>query len=153
MKTAVVFLVAITALPFLAGCGRSSARSAPVPAPEPVPAATFKSGRGLQLSAPAAAFIGLQSTDVVTRDVGSAKGATAIPVSALLRTAKGDFVQVANGGWYLRTPVKVGPTDGAWVAVLEGLYEGDTVVTHGVRALWLAEIQAVNGGVGCADGH
>jgi hypothetical protein len=151
MKNPFLALAALLALPLLAGCGRSSAHA--VAAPEPAPAATFKSGRGLQLSPAAVAFIGLQSAEVGARDFGALKGAAAVPVDALLRTAKGDFVWVGNGGWFLRTPVKLGPAEGGWVAVAEGLYEGDTVVIAGARALWLAEIQAVNGGVGCADGH
>jgi hypothetical protein len=151
MKNQIIALAALLALPFLSGCGRSAAHA--VAAPEPAPAATFKSGRGLQLSPAAMAFIGLQSAEVGARDFGALKGAAAVPVDALLRTAKGDFVWVENGGWFLRTPVKVAATAGGWVAMAEGLYEGDCVVIQGARALWLAEIQAVNGGVGCADGH
>lgn len=148
------FFAAALALAALAtGCSRTAAKSPVLAAPEPPPAVSYKVGHGLQLSPAGAAFIGLQTDAVGARDFGAAKGLAAIPASALLRTAKGDFVFVANGGWLLRTPVKAGPTDGAWIAVHEGLYEGDTVVTQGVRALWLAEIQAVNGGVGCADGH
>lgn len=143
---------ALATTAFLSGCSRSSAKAAAT-APEPAPAATYKAGRGLQLSPAATAFIGLQTADVAVRDLGSVKGTAAIPADALLRTAKGDFVFVANGGWFLRTPVTVSAADGNWHAVKEGLYEGDTVVTHGVRALWLAEIQAVNGGVGCTDAH
>jgi multidrug efflux pump subunit AcrA (membrane-fusion protein) len=151
MKTPLLVALTLLAGLLLAGCGQSGAH--PAAAAEPTPAATFKSGRGLQLSPAAAAFIGLRSAEVSTRDVGPSKGVTAIPADALLRTAKGDFVWVGNGGWFLRTPVKLGPSEAGWVAVTEGLYDGDSVVIHGVRALWLAEIQAVNGGVGCADGH
>ena len=76
-----------------------------------------------------------------------------LPAAALLRTVKGDFVFVANGDWYLRTPVQIGAAHGDWLEVTGGLYEGDTVVTQGANALWLAELSATNGGVGCADGH
>jgi hypothetical protein len=75
-----------------------------------------------------------------------------IPADALLRTVRGDFVFVENGGWFLLTPVTAGAMDAARVAITDGLYEGDVVVTRGVRQLALAEIQALNGGVGCADG-
>jgi len=74
------------------------------------------------------------------------------PMDAL-RTVRGEFVFVANGGWYLRTPVQTGAAAGGWVEIRDGLYEGDTVVAQGSRALWLAEIQAVNGGVSCTHGH
>lgn len=146
--------VAVLALAALvASCSRTAAHSPLVAAPEPTPAAVFKAGRGLQLSPTGAAFIGLKTDAVTARDFGDARGVVAIPADALLRTAKGDFVFVANGGWFLRTPIKVGPELGSWLPVPDGLYEGDTIVTRGARALWLAEIQAVNGGVGCADGH
>jgi hypothetical protein len=152
MKSLYLLLLA-GALALASGCHRSAASPTVAAAPEPPPAATFKSGRGLQLSAAAAAFIGLQTADAGTRDLAGVKGALVIPATARLRTAKGDFVFVANGGWFLRTPVTLGETVGDWCVVREGLYEGDAVVAQGARALWLAEIQAVNGGVGCADGH
>lgn len=107
-------------------------------------AATFKDGHGIQLTAAASEFIDLKTAEL--------SGET-IPAAALLRTVKGDFVFVANGDWFLRTPVKVAPAPAGNLAVSEGLYEGDVIVTHGAQALWLAELQATNGGVGCADGH
>lgn len=139
----------ISVLTVAAGCSRSVARMESDRAI--TPAAVYKAGRGIQLSAVASEAIQMKSADVASRDVGDAKGVAAIPAGALLRTIKGDFIYVANGGWFLRTPVTVGAFDGSWYEVKEGLYEGDTVVTHGARAIWLAELQAVNGGVGCAD--
>lgn len=146
---------------FLAGCGSGTGASAPAAphgagaaqADEPTPAVVFKAGHGLQLSPAAAQHIGLATTEVATRDLPGAAGIPAIPDSALLRTVRGDFVFVANGGWLLRTPVAIGAAGSGWLEVKDGLYEGDTVVAHGTRALWLAEIQAVNGGVSCSDGH
>ena len=134
----------------LTGCSDTHATPAHV---ESTPASTYKAGHGLQLTATARKFIALQTGEVATRDVLAAKAATAIPAGALLRTIKGDFVFVANGAWFLRTPVQIGATDRAWFEVKDGLYEGDTIVTAGVQALWLTELQAINGGVGCADGH
>jgi len=122
-------------------------------AAEAAPAVAFKAGRGLQLGATAAQFIGLATAEVAARDLPGAAGAPTIPESALLRTVRGEFVFVANGGWYLRTPVQTGAAAGGWVEIRDGLYEGDTVVAQGARALWLAEIQAVNGGVSCTHGH
>lgn len=149
MMKILLLLSTAAAVGLLAGCNRTAAQSALASTPAPAPAAAYKAGRGLQLSSAATAFVGLQTADV---SVGNG-GVATVPAGALLRTAKGDFMFVANGGWFLRTPVTVGPADGPRLAVKEGLYEGDTVVTHGAGALWLAEIQAVNGGVGCADGH
>lgn len=117
------------------------------------PAVQFKAGHGLRLNAKARAFIDLSVVEVAARDFGAARGVPAVPEAALLRTVRGTFVFVANGDWLLRTQVKTGPSANGWVAIQEGLYEGDSVVNRGVKALWLSEIQAVNGGVGCADGH
>ncbi len=152
MKTLLVsFLAAISAVSFT-GCARSSAETATVNV-EVKPAAHYKAGHGLQLTPTASKFIGLATGEVASRDVRQSKGVAAVPADALLRTVKGDFVYVANGEWFLRTPVKIGASDGAWHEVKDGLYEGDSIVTRGTYALWLAELQAVNGGVGCADGH
>lgn len=129
-------------------CTRTSATPPPAaPPPASATAAHFKAGHGIQLSPTARAFVGIATADFATR----------LPTAAVLRTVKGDFVYVANGPWFLRTPVTLGAADSPSApnsfALKEGLYEGDTIVTHGVRALWLAELQATNGGVGCADGH
>ena len=153
MKTLLFLAATAAAVALLPGCSRGSATSAIDAIPEPAPAVTYKSGRGLRLSPAATVFISLQTADLTTRDSAGAKGASTIPAAALLRTAKGDFVYVANGGWFLRTAVVIGATDASWLEVKDGLYEGDIVVTRGTRALWLAEIQAVNGGVACTEGH
>lgn len=150
MKTIFIPLLAATAGLLFNGCTRSAAGTE---AHVHTPAATYKEGHGLKLSPGAVQFVALASADVTLRDVGAARGVSAIPADALLRTVKGDFVFVANGEWYLRTPVTIGASDGAWLEAKEGLYEGDRIVVQGTRDLWLAEIQAVNGGVGCADGH
>lgn len=149
MKYLLTLISLISVLVATGGCSRSVARMESNR--EVTPAAVFKPGRGIQLSTLASEAIQMKSADVASRDVADAKAVAAIPAGALLRTIKGDFVYVANGGWFLRTPVTVGAFDGSWYEVKEGLYEGDTLVTHGARAIWLAELQAVNGGVGCAD--
>lgn len=124
----------------LAGCGDAPREFRLA---EVEPASTYKPGHGLELTPTAAAFIGLESAEF----------ATLLPGSALLRTAKGDFVYVANGRHFLRTPVVVTGAAGSGFQVKEGLYEGDVIATAGVDGLWLAELQAINGGVGCAHGH
>lgn len=138
-----VLLLGSVAILFATGCTESRASAEPDHAAGPAPATTFKAGRGLRLSEPALAFAGVATAEFTGR----------LPAAALLRTARGDFVYVANDGWLLRTPVKLGPGNGVSFAVGDGLYEGDVIVVGGAPALWLAEIQAVNGGVGCADGH
>ena len=127
----------------VSGCNRSVAETR---VPAATPAAIYKANRGLQFSPTATQLFGLKTGEVGSRDVGTAKGVAAIPADALLRTIKGDFVYVVNGGWYLRTPVTMGAADREWCEVKEGLYEGDKIVVHGTRALWLAELQAINGG-------
>lgn len=151
MKTLLALILA-SALSFaLTGCGESHANT--VAHVEPTPAATYKAGHGVQLTDTARKFVGLQTGEVATHSFASAAEAPAIPADALLRTIKGDFVYVANGEWFLRTPVTIGATDATHIEIKDGLYEGDTIVVKGVRGLSLTEIQALNGGVGCADGH
>ena len=118
-----------------------------------VAAASYKAGHGVRLGEAAAVFAGLRLGEVETRDLPGAAGVAAIPREALLRTVRGDFVFVENDGWLLRSPVTAGVAQGGWIEIRDGLYEGDRVAVAGVEALWLAEISAVNGGVGCADGH
>lgn len=134
----------------LSGCGESHATIA---TPEPTPAATYKAGHGVQLTPTARQFVGLQTGEVSPHVFAASAAVPAIPAEALLRTVKGDFVYVANGDWFLRTPVKTGAATTTHFEITDGLYEGDTIVIKGVRGLSLAEIQALNGGVGCADGH
>lgn len=137
-----LFLTSLAAALVLAGCAETHAEDHDGHDHTPA-AATFKEGHGIQLSPAAARFI----------DLKTAEFTSALPDSAVLRTVKGDFVYVANGEWFLRTAVKLAANVAGDRAAPEGLYEGDVVVTHGAQALWLAELQAVNGGVGCADGH
>lgn len=151
MKTHLAVIALILALLALSGCSASRADTPATTAPEP--AATYKAGHGLRLSDAAHGFIGLETGEVAAHPVAGRPVAAAIPVGAVLHTVRGDFVYVANGGWFLLTSVVVGASDGTHVEIADGLYEGDAVVTRGVRQLALAEIQALNGGVGCADGH
>ena len=141
-STLAVLTLALCA--FLSACTSSHADHdhAAHSAPE-IPAATYKSGYGLQLTPAAARFISLETAPLAGR----------LPASALLRTVKGDFVYVANGDWFLRTAVKLGKSDAAGHEILEGLYDGDVIASAGAGGLWLAELQAINGGVGCAHGH
>lgn len=76
-----------------------------------------------------------------------------VPDAALLHTARGPCVYVANGPAYLRTPVTAGASRDGFTEILDGLFEGDTIVTRGARDLYLAELQAVNAGAGCTHAH
>jgi hypothetical protein len=151
MKTLLILTLVSTLVFALSGCGESRATTSLLA--EPVPASTYKAGHGVQLTKTARAFVGLETGEVASRAVAGTSEVTAIPAEALLRTVKGDFVYVANGDWFLRTPVVIGATDASHIEIKDGLYEGDTIVVKGVRGLSLAEIQVLNGGVGCADGH
>lgn len=77
---------------------------------------------------------------------GPSRTGTAVPRSALLHTAVGAFVYVVNGANLLRTPVKPGASDGAYIEILDGLYAGDVVATAGVEQLWLTELRLTKGG-------
>lgn len=147
-----LFLASLSLLAFaLSGCGESQAAGRATP--EPTPASTYKAGHGVQLTEAGRAFIGLQTGEVAAHTFAGGTEGPSVPAEALLRTVKGDFVFVVNGGWFLRTPVTIGASDATHIEIKDGLYEGDAIVVHGVRGLALAEIQALNGGVGCADGH
>ncbi len=78
---------------------------------------------------------------------------TAVPRSALLQTAEGDFVYAKNGKCFFRMPVKIGAANNDYVEVTEGLYAGDEVVLTPVRSLWMAELQVLRGGKACNCGH
>lgn len=156
MKTRSLFGVSLVlAAALFVGCGShaGAGHDDHEHAAEVSPAVEFKAGHGLRLGPAAQRFAGLVIAEVATRDLPDAASVTAIPETALLRTVRGEFVFVANGDWFLRTPVRTAAAAGGWVEVRDGLYEGDTVVAQGARALWLAEIQAVNGGVSCTHGH
>lgn len=85
---------------------------------------------------------------------GEASHAPAIiPRESLIETVNGTFVYVPNGRYYFRTAVQVGRKTKESVEILDGLYPGDQVVRSPVVTLWLAELQAIRGGVACADGH
>ncbi|MBM3848360.1 MAG: hypothetical protein FJ405_19005 [Verrucomicrobia bacterium] len=78
-----------------------------------------------------------------------------IPREALLTLAGGHFVYAVNGDFLTRTPVKLGASGSARVEVVDGLLAGDQVVQKGAMALWMIEMQAINGGDLCcpAAGH
>lgn len=73
----------------------------------------------------------------------------AVPYSAVLETATGLFAYVQNGESLLRTPITTGISDGEWVEVTDGLYEGDVVATKPVSSLYLIELRATKGGGHC----
>jgi hypothetical protein len=88
-----------------------------------------------------------QLGEFVTLEVGSeTTNALAVPTSALLEGATGNYVYVVNGQFYLRTPVKVGVRAGDFVEITDGLYAGDSVVAAPVNQLWLAELRLTKGG-------
>jgi multidrug efflux pump subunit AcrA (membrane-fusion protein) len=86
--------------------------------------------------------------DAVVTDAAE-REATAIPSSALLRTASGTFAYVVNGLYFLRTTVTPGATSGDWIEIVDGLYAGDQVVVEPAELLWLTELRAVKGGGHC----
>lgn len=130
----------------LVGCGKSAlSEGSSQPSPK---AAEFKKGRGLLVTPEAGQFIGLRFAET------PAKGdIVRIPLSAVVDTAEGKHVFVRNGERWLRTAVKLGAVSGDAVEVADGLLEGDVIAIAGGWYLWLAELQAIKGGVGCADGH
>ncbi len=132
----------------LAGCGKQATSGQAEGAAPPAKAAEFKKGQGLLLTLEATDFIGLRKAEV------QAKGdRVLVPVQALLWTSEGSFVFVQNGQRWLRVAVRAGVESAGAIQVADGLLEGDVIAVAGAWGLWLAELQAVKGGVGCADGH
>jgi multidrug efflux system membrane fusion protein len=68
--------------------------------------------------------------------VDTLKGAAVVPVSAVRHGAPGDFVFVVQPDQTVKlTVVRIGPSDGARVAVTSGLRPGQTVVSEGADGL------------------
>lgn len=84
---------------------------------------------------------------------GAKKEVVSIPRNALLKTIEGYFVYTVSGERLIRTPVKIGASNDAFVEITDGLYSGDQVAVQPVMTLWLAELQSLRGGKACADGH
>jgi multidrug efflux pump subunit AcrA (membrane-fusion protein) len=141
MKTPVVVTLLALVATALAGCDRAPDKHARAAV---VPAATYRPGHGLQLSPMGRDFVGLTVAEFKER----------VPRDAVLRTVQGDFVYVENGDWLLRTPIKLAPREGEQDSLVpsEGLYDGDRIVTRGVRALWLAELHFLRAGQACTHG-
>jgi hypothetical protein len=139
MKTLFASFLLTLVLVAFSGCTRSSAEGSA--SPRAKPAAVYKAGHGLQLTPLAREFNGITVVEFGDR----------IPTSAVFRTVEGTFVYVENGEWFLRTRVTVERTATAdSFALKDGLYEGDRIVSGGVRALWLAELHFLRAGQACA---
>lgn len=83
----------------------------------------------------------------VTLNAGTApRRGLVIPTSALLKTATGTFVYLKSGEHLLRKPVGVGITTAEAVEIVDGLHEGETIVTKPVQTLYLIELRAATGG-------
>ena len=135
-------------LAVLAGCGKPATSVGTESHAPAAKAAEFKKGQGLLLTPEAVEFIGLRKAEAQAK-----ADRVVLPRQALLRTSEGVFVFVANGQRWLRTPVKVSTESAESAEITDGVLEGDLVVVAGVWDLWMAELQAIKGGVGCADGH
>jgi multidrug efflux system membrane fusion protein len=68
--------------------------------------------------------------------VDTMRGVVRVPVPAVQRGEPGTFVYVINANNTVSVrPVKLGPTDGGFIAVLSGLQPGEQVVTDGTDRL------------------
>ncbi len=63
----------------------------------------------------------------------------ALPKEAFIEEQGNFFVFLKEGEEFVKTPVEKGPTDGKRTEVLEGLKQGDSVVTHGVYHIKLQQ--------------
>lgn len=116
----------------------------------------FDERRGVQLLPESIHRLGIEVSDVShteTVEGGKVTTSMTIPSTALLHTVRGNFVYVLSDGYFFRSPVEVGIRSEDQVAIADGLFDGDAVVSSGVKALWLIELQALNSGAACADDH
>jgi len=68
--------------------------------------------------------------------VDTMKATVRVPVPAVQRGEPGTYVYLINANNTVTArPVKLGPTDGGFTAVLSGLQPGDRVVTDGTDRL------------------
>lgn len=73
----------------------------------------------------------------------------AVPVAAVLTGVEGAFVYTVSGSHFIRTTVRTGAHNEAWIEIVDGLYPGDAVVAKGADRLWLIELCALKGGSPC----
>lgn len=82
----------------------------------------------------------------VTLNAGSLpRRGVAIPSSALLKTATGNFVYLKSGEHLLRKAVGVGIAMTETVEITDGIHEGETIVTKPVQTLYLIELRTATG--------
>ncbi len=87
----------------------------------------------------------------VTLLVGGGAMVLAVPADAVLEDAGRSFVFVpTTPPYFLRRPVRVGHAAEGWVEILDGLREGDTVVSRGAFQL-KSDVLRSKMGAGCAD--
>lgn len=77
----------------------------------------------------------------ITLETGAGKKVLAVPRSSVLKDGGNQFVFIQKGKTFLRQPVRLGPVDDRFAAIIEGLEEGDKVAASGVEELntaWLS---------------
>ncbi len=80
-----------------------------------------------------------------TTPLGSDASHLAVPQSALLATAEGNFVYVWDGRFYRRTPITVSFSNDGLVAFVGDPPAGSPVISHGAEDLWLLELSLRQG--------
>ena len=78
--------------------------------------------------------------------VGTSQPVLALPAAAIVQEGGRSIVFVENGSQFQRTDVTVGASDGAWVEIQRGLFEGDRVVTQGATQLYAESRRSGGGG-------
>lgn len=62
--------------------------------------------------------------------------ALAVPAAAVIEADDAQFVFVRQGNVFTRVPVRIGPSDGQFTQIDDGLVPGDAVVVQGVREIY-----------------
>ncbi len=78
--------------------------------------------------------------------LGTPRMALVVPTGAVLRSAGGDYVMVAEGrGHFIPVEVALGPESGGWVEIRRGLEKGEQVVTSAQFLLYSeSQVQEIN---------
>jgi hypothetical protein len=92
-------------------------------------------------------------TAVTARIEKSSTGeVVAVPKSAVMKTAEGEFVYAVNEEYFKRTQVQTGARNDESIEVTDGLYAGDQIVSAQVIPLWMTELQTLRAGQSCCKG-
>ncbi len=100
-----------------------------------------------------AASLPTGTTVTATFEIPETGEVVAVPPSAVMKTAEGEFVYAVNEAHFKRVPVQTGVRSADAVEITDGLYAGDQIVSARVIPLWMTELQTLRAGQSCCKGR